>query len=409
MRRYSAQEPNPEHWSKDFVEHLRTVHFTLVTVSVGLIALLSSKTYDAKKAASEMNELVGLTSMPLLVAPRLKATKATSDEIPYSRLFEAKAKGEAYQFSIDEPNLYQCGKPGSKYFEPLRSIGSPLSAHTIRSVQTIVDSWSDAPLFSIETIRRTGTTGDGNGNTEALIVTRPLAAIESSKGAGLKLDVDCATGTLKGLVNENGMIDFGDGRPHTVRFNVTVSLQEQHLDEALRFSVYPTSSFQSHYRNLVEAARGREDLDFSVLAPQIYAEAEKGDEPFEAFGLKIPENRIASWGIVVLISIQLYFVMYLRRLSNKLKPDDPGWDVPWMAMDESKLARAMLFVSIVLLPACATFAVAARADNLGNSGGEKIEVIVVICGLLLSWVLDFLSWRYRPKLRAPSVPSQLFE
>src|SRR5579872_4861519 len=139
MRRYSVQEPNPEHWSKDFVEHLRTVHFTLVTVSVGLIALLSSKTYDARKAASEMNELVELTSKPLLVAPRIRATKATSDEIPYSRMFEAKAKGEVYQFSIDEPNLYQCGKPDRQYFNPLRVIRYSLSPRTISSVRAIVD------------------------------------------------------------------------------------------------------------------------------------------------------------------------------------------------------------------------------------------------------------------------------
>jgi hypothetical protein len=406
MRRYSAQEPNPEHWSKDFVEHLRTVHFTLVTVSVGLIALLSSKTYDARKAASEMNELVELTTKPLLVAPRLKATKATNDEIPYSRMFEAEAKGGVFQFFIDESNLYQCGTPGRQYLKPLRSISSPLSAHTLRSAQAIIDSWSYAPLFAIETIRRTGTVKDSKGDPGALIITRSLTAINADHGANLRLAVDCASGTVKGLMD--GISDFGDDSPSTFQFSVTVSVQEQHPDKVFEI-IKGYSSFQSRYRNLVEAARGREDLDFSILAPQIYAEVEKGDEPFEAFGLKIPENRIAGWGIVVLISIQLYFVMYLRRLSNKLKPDDPGWDVPWMAMDQSKLARAMLFVSIVLLPACATFAVAARADTLGNSGGEEIEAIVVMCGLLLSWVLSLLSWTYRPKLRAPSVPSQLFE
>jgi hypothetical protein len=407
MRRYSAQEPNPEHWSKDFVEHLRTVHFTLVTVSVGLIALLSAKTYDARRAASEMNELAGFTSKPLLVAPTLRVTKANSDEIPYSRLFEAKSKGRVYQFSIGEPNLYQCGNPD---FEgnPLRAIGYSLSAHTIGSVKQIVDSSSDLPLFSIETIKRAGTTDDGNGNTEPLIVTRPINVLDAPYGADLKLAVDCPIGAVKGLVVHNENIDFGDGRRHTVRFNVTVSVQEQPWVLPVGF-VGHRASLQPLYGNLLEAARGREDLDFSILAPQIYEEVEKGDEPFEAFGLKIPESRIAVWGIVILISIQLYFVMYMRRLSNKLKPDDPGWDVPWMAMDQSILARAMLFVSIVVLPACATFAVIAHAMESGNSRGENIEAIVVTCGFLLSWVLDYLSWRYRPKLRAPSVPPQLFE
>lgn len=401
MPRYAAPKPNPEHWSKDFVEHLRVVHFTLVTVSVGLIALLSSKTYDARKAAVEMNELAELTSRPLLVAPTLKSTKASSDEIPYSKMFEATVKGETYQFYVDEPNLYQCGKA-------LRTLDpSSLHPHTISSVQAIIDSWSYAPLFSIQTIRRAGTIKNSGGKTEPLVITRSLAAINSDSGANLRLSVDCASGSVKGLMD--GIVDYGENKPPTFQFSITVGLQEQHLDKALAWAGLGFFSFQSRYRNLVEATRGRENLDFSILAPQIYAEVEKGDEPFEAFGLKIPGNRIAVWGIVVLVSVQLYFVMYLRRLSNKLQPDDPGWDVPWMAMDESKFARAMLFVSVVLLPAGATFVVIAREMRAGSSRSEDIEGNIVMCGFLLSWVLDLLSWRYRPKLREPSVPSQLFE
>ena len=49
---------SPEHWSKDYVEHLRTVHFSLVTVAVALILLLSSKTYDARAAAEQMDVAV---------------------------------------------------------------------------------------------------------------------------------------------------------------------------------------------------------------------------------------------------------------------------------------------------------------------------------------------------------------
>lgn len=31
----------PAHWSKDFVEHLRTVHFKLIALCIGLIILAS--------------------------------------------------------------------------------------------------------------------------------------------------------------------------------------------------------------------------------------------------------------------------------------------------------------------------------------------------------------------------------
>jgi len=48
----------PAHWSKDFVGHLRTVHFALIAISVGLVALiLSSRSYNPSVAARELVEI----------------------------------------------------------------------------------------------------------------------------------------------------------------------------------------------------------------------------------------------------------------------------------------------------------------------------------------------------------------
>jgi hypothetical protein len=46
---------------KDFVEHIRTIHFALVTVSTGLIILtLSSKPYNPKIASEEITQILNL-------------------------------------------------------------------------------------------------------------------------------------------------------------------------------------------------------------------------------------------------------------------------------------------------------------------------------------------------------------
>jgi hypothetical protein len=51
----------PAHWSKDFVEHLRTVHFALIAVSAGLILLvLSARKYDAIVALVQIEEIIDL-------------------------------------------------------------------------------------------------------------------------------------------------------------------------------------------------------------------------------------------------------------------------------------------------------------------------------------------------------------
>src|ERR1700733_5478533 len=55
------QASAPAHWSRDFVEHLRTVHFALIAVSIGLILLvLSSKTYRPTIALRQIEEVIQL-------------------------------------------------------------------------------------------------------------------------------------------------------------------------------------------------------------------------------------------------------------------------------------------------------------------------------------------------------------
>lgn len=51
----------PAHWSKDFAEHLRTVHFALVAISAGLILLVvSSRQYDPSKALNQIQSILDL-------------------------------------------------------------------------------------------------------------------------------------------------------------------------------------------------------------------------------------------------------------------------------------------------------------------------------------------------------------
>jgi hypothetical protein len=51
----------PAHWSEDFVEHLRTVHLTLVAVSIALaIVTISAKPYNPAVASRELHEILQL-------------------------------------------------------------------------------------------------------------------------------------------------------------------------------------------------------------------------------------------------------------------------------------------------------------------------------------------------------------
>lgn len=183
-------------------------------------------------------------------------------------------------------------------------------------------------------------------------------------------------------------------------------------------------SFSETFPDLMQATKGRREMDLTTLASQVYAEAGKGDEAFEAFGVKFPSEQVTRWGMILLSGVQLYLLMYLRRLSNKLTSDDPGWDVPWMAMDQSYFARAMLLCSMLLLPVAAASMIVIRSaiQILGENWSwqainmlrnidkpDRFELLLIVMGFCANVTLSGLCWKYRPKLSEPVAPAQLFE
>jgi hypothetical protein len=85
------------------------------------------------------------------------------------------------------------------------------------------------------------------------------------------------------------------------------------LQSSVRTTV---DQFTGNFRDLVIAAEGRERVDLATLAPQLYAEATKGDE---AFGVKFPAEQVIFWEIAVLIGVQLYMFMYLKQLFPQIE------------------------------------------------------------------------------------------
>jgi hypothetical protein len=176
--------------------------------------------------------------------------------------------------------------------------------------------------------------------------------------------------------------------------------------------------FTQNFRDLSIATRDEADLQLETLRDFLHDEAAKGPEVFEAFGMKFPAGQITLWGDVLLLSVQLYFLVYLRQLYGKLKSDDPGWDVPWLGMDSSRLSETILYISLVILPPVAATLLGWQS-TVRLSGGywEKTghwvrflapiwkwdwtvqsKVLALIFAVILSAYLGVLSWTYRPQI-----------
>jgi hypothetical protein len=107
---------------------------------------------------------------------------------------------------------------------------------------------------------------------------------------------------------------------------------------------------------------------------------------------------------------------YLRQLSGKLDADDAAWDVPWIGMDRSMLARIMLFSTLLIAPMLAIILLCERAASVILLGGpaatwscrgwtwhpaittfQWMTMVGLILAVLTSAFLGIRSWMFRPE------------
>ena len=408
MRLFRSQVPSsPAHWSKEFVEHLRTVHFALVTVSVGLMLLLTSQQYDPKAAAKQLQEVQ-------TIAYELDHIDVSTSEPEWAAFFDTnklKTYGQEMNvglaswfsaFSVSERKVVIFQLPGPYFCDDLktyRAFPPPLPTR----VSAVAALWDKMP-FVVDKVFSTTSQGEATGTTGPVLITGfstdPDAATKKTPEAELvtfQMEGPCGA--------DNTTPKLTVGRPVRYTFPVVKVRRKRVKQSDYRYQRKAFRDFDDSFPDLSAVAADAIDDSFDKIEKRLEVESEKEEQTFEAFGIKFRSTQVTRWGIVVLLGVQLYLVMYLRQFSKKLNYDDPGWDMPWMAMDQSMLARTMLFISLVLLPTCAALVVVIQAER----SGQRVEMILMPLGLVASLVLAVLSWQFRPKLTEPVAPAQLFE
>jgi hypothetical protein len=456
----------PAHWSKDFVEHLRTVHFALIAISAGLLVLiLSSKTYNPSVAVRQLEEIEELKSVwtqewittkwgtATSYSPIPTRTPVTAVDLPQN-LAENKDPNSNYCISLSEERevsgtLHRAQAsfivvlPSPKWFSPRRRLDSKETEPDLTSTpQTLSEFgmwWNSL--------------ADGSDHYVAIpaaIVNKAPASYASSDFLTLSETGKASEKASKKAVERVRLELYPsfDGRFEgfvtilTVRNKFKFLSCEQYevrvnQQGLLRFFPdWHTGTFRASFYDLDEASREYRSLPLDRVSKLLSDENTKGSEVFEAFGMKFPAGQITLWGDILLLSVQLYFLVYLRQLSGNLKPDDAGWDVPWIGMNSSGTSKAMSFMSFAVLPV-------ANAISIGWQGTVRVsisyldrtdhwfwfhlrakpwtwhytvllDISLLFLAAIASSYLSFLSWKYRPQIapeppKPPSCPAQLFE
>jgi len=472
--------PSPAHWSKDFVEHLRSVHFTLIGVSIGLIVIvLSAKPYNSAVALRQIHQIIQLKKVwstkwilrygvkksmnhddiddddadtklrepaaqnhernsrqtdfskfgektewdedPLLpdptrdegqFAPKHLGSKGNAI-IPatgqlYGHFGMEKSQNTTVQFSIKQiweqnhtdPDWSPDSFPSSLY--EFRQWWDNLAAHKYSAIfaRTIDsgDVWLDP-----------GTDPDYTDRVNVSLIEDPGRDKTSSlETVDLSLDADVYLDSL----DFHGFDRKGLFYWVPVRRFVYVEVSQPML--AAEFKNWKTGNFDDSFPDLAREAQDLNTLELEDTEKFISAEAAKGSEVFEVFGMKFPTGEITLWGTIILLGVQLYFYMYLRQLSGKLVQNDAGWDVPWLGMNSSFLAQTIFFLTVVLLPCLAIgllgeHSVWQTSEPLTQGHFPAARAASLTCALIMDLMLGTASWRCRPKVQVQIQPSRISE
>jgi hypothetical protein len=432
-----VNQDDPVHWSKDFVEHLRTVHFTLIAIAVGLTVLvLSSKQYNAVNALVQIEEILDLERQwsPAWMeqfGDSQKQSAALKDignflveqsgvywsdpgfegVIHGIKQWHASPNDIAVKCKFPKENWYQSGLDWSptKFPETLTDFkawwGSLGQSYIIYLPDSIANSGVVENVITEASVAEFSTTIEGRTPRLELQLSldpKELSDSTDEDGKQQSFSYVALVGNDRGQMLKISILALK-------RYEVTRDTISHH------FHNLHAGEFQDTFADLARASDAMSDLPLQDIKEFIHDEASKGPEIFEVFGMKFPAGQVTLWGIILLLSIELYFFTYLRQLAGKLNPDDPGWDVPWIGMDGSTLARAILFVTVVPLPVAALTLLAVRRatslfvissdksasvltllSSLNWAGRGEIAVLLLAC--IASLVLAILCWKYRPQL-----------
>jgi hypothetical protein len=441
--------------SKEYVEHLRTVHFALLAVSAGLLLLvLSAKPYDSRKAILQMGQILKLKSQwsPNWILEhqtrRSRGYHATGglhgdkrDIISIeptaaregSQTIVVKLTPElTYVKSLDPRKPMISTKPFMNT-KPLFLRFTPPSNETFfwvnepdiheHDLDTVPDRLDFFAVWWEELGRASHKFIHVASIVNKCTVDNPITVL---RGCHLYTEPRKTKNTLKW---ERVFAEYGAGPfPKSIHLVgsdpvigslqfVVASYSEFSVSQTDVLDLFPGSppgAFSTSFQDLYRATAGIQSSDLDNISRYLQANS-SASEVFEAFGLKIPSEQVTTWGTIVILCIQSYLFLYLRGFKKPLESADKAWDVGWFAVSSGVLPRSMLFVTVFVLPATAVITMLSQQALRMRGQLSYITAFVVlslfITACLASLTLGYLCWRNRPSVKPEAATSRspLFE
>jgi len=454
-----TDESESKSWSKEYVEHLRTVHFALITTAAALLVLsLSTKSYNPAKALAQIEEIESLKKIwsPSWIwnnwgkqhstteILKKTTTELLLDEHPISAVVTATStpklkKNAAFWLKTADRD----GKAESRIFFYTRRtpeefiVDLGIEASLLEIPDTVAGIrvwWNDLgkPQLGIRVrgVDRTGCRvliGSNMERSSDALVGYPVPKLADCLLMAYWDGFDHVDRTLKSslfLSNTNfprigkrttGFLSGYDeisGASFSADITSIDAFKLNQETARVKFPDWTSGSFEESFHDLSKATedQGLDYLELADVRERLIVDSSKGGEVFETFGVKIPAPGVARWGTVLLLVIQLYFFLYLKQRAGRLQTNSAGWDVPWIGMDSSVWGR-VIFLTTTLTPVIVIFLLSYETHFAIKIGTDKtilrfwhwISEPWLLLTLALSLTFSYYSWKFRPAVESGPV------
>ncbi len=404
--------PGP-HWTKDYAEHLRSIHFALIVVSAALIVLaLSSSTSNIPEALRQIDGIAevskqwqekwleeaaarkvsGDSAAQLFTPPNAAVVLEVSDK-------SDKKFVERLDTSFTPPNWVVVGEimqlrggdSGSSNFvesysssRPAAFVSRPVSLSGFKRIWDAL--YSGTYVQIAETLADKGYFVRGRGMVGGKLsdVTDGLRSVEFARQRAPSNYDDDAVCSLRRLLStvkktldtssEYAYACTWDSWEHYALFLPIQRMRKVDLDGLeMLVSRFDKNGYQPSHRDFAHAFRALndltkdyQDLDINNFESILRSEQARSGESFEAFGIKFPGHGATAWGIVVILAIQTYFWIHLHEFKVKLDPKDPIGEIAWIGVYPSAASKLVFHLSAFVLPILAVLALGAHGVIVGN-------------------------------------------
>ena len=399
---FHANDRNAPHWSEDFVEHVRTVHFALVGVCLALIGLVQfQKPKDVLTAQYELQEIKA--AVDGWDTPEV--TGVVRDAFlwrglignKFTKHFSVKVAGDQFKVAM-RPLLWLPSDDGlsGRIVDFEKALTKP---NSLADFQRFWDFLARPPAvwdFDDERLASHVARIEKRGAKRGTVsVLTPQKANEVTEPPSCSPEqVTIAQEQFLGNILHISSVDFVcviDVPDGTIILPMVVASKTPVDGLAALRATHPywqDASFTASFPELNVATADIRDKSFQQIASRLAEEAARPKaESFEIFGVKFPVEAASRWGIVLIVGIQLYLWIHLYELSPKLKEGDPGWDVAWIGVYQSLPAKALFLASTALLPLITIVTLGNHALQNASRFVWFVYVAAVMASLTLSTMI----------------------